>query len=228
MSGLADTFDLKDEEQAKEYLDTLGTEYRFQCYQEKRKDGCHRLGGFLEAFRKDFHKARLVFEKNCDDEYGHSCFKLGSYHILGRDVEKSPTESFKYFNKACDLGYASGCHNAALIHESGDLVKEKRFVNAANLLEKGCELNDVPSCQLLSTYFISGKEGVEKDMKKAFNFAKKACDGGHMYACANLSIMYRRGDGVDKNMVLALQNKERAQQLYQDVTAPENTIKFSE
>lgn len=35
MSG----FDLKNEEEVKEYLENLGIEYRFGCYHEKRADG---------------------------------------------------------------------------------------------------------------------------------------------------------------------------------------------
>lgn len=40
---------------------------------------------------------------------------------------------------------------------------------------------------------------IKPDMKQAFQFAKKACELGNMYACANVSIMYKKGDGVEKN-----------------------------
>lgn len=32
-------FDLKDEGEVKEYLENLGTEYRFGCYHEKKPEG---------------------------------------------------------------------------------------------------------------------------------------------------------------------------------------------
>ena len=32
-------YDLKDEEQVKEYLKNIGIEYRYQCYQEKNPEG---------------------------------------------------------------------------------------------------------------------------------------------------------------------------------------------
>lgn len=40
---------------------------------------------------------------------------------------------------------------------------------------------------------------IKSDMKQAFQFAKKACELGNMFACANVSMMYKKGDGVDKN-----------------------------
>lgn len=62
---------------------------------------------------------------------------------------------------------------------------------------------------------------IEKDMKKAFGFAYKACELKNMYACANLSQMYARGEGTDKNeadaekfrkLAIAMQNEEKKQQ----------------
>ena len=39
MAGLQTGVDLKDKEQVKEYLENLGTEYRFHCYHEKDPEG---------------------------------------------------------------------------------------------------------------------------------------------------------------------------------------------
>lgn len=40
---------------------------------------------------------------------------------------------------------------------------------------------------------------IKPDMKQAFQFAKKACELGNMFACANVSMMYGKGEGVEKN-----------------------------
>ncbi len=42
-------FELKTEEEVKEYLDNLGTEYRFGCFSEKKPEGDEDTG-FLSAF----------------------------------------------------------------------------------------------------------------------------------------------------------------------------------
>ena len=227
MSGLQNMFDLKDEKQAKEYLDTIGIEYRFQCYKEERPDGCHRLGDFFEAFRKDFAMARSVYDYNCEKHrYGHSCFKLGNYSMSGKACDVDMAAALRHHTTGCSAGYMPSCHNVALMYNLGKVDGKKDFVQSKQFLEKGCDGNNVPSCQLLSTYYITGKDGVPVDMEKAFKYAEKACNMGHMYACANLSQMYQKGDGTTKNLELAQEYKTRAKQLFKDVTQMEQTITF--
>ncbi len=36
-------YDLKNEEEAREYLKNVNIEYSFQCYEEKSPEGCHLL-----------------------------------------------------------------------------------------------------------------------------------------------------------------------------------------
>lgn len=227
MAGLANMFDLRDEEQAKEYLETVGIEYRFQCYKEKIPDGCHRLADFFEAFKKDLPKARTVYGENCENnKHGHSCFKFGMYNMLGKAGDIDMASALRHFQLGCSYNYSPSCHNVALMHHLGKIDGQKNYTKAIDYLQKGCDGNNVPSCQLLSTYYITGKEGVPKDMDKAFKYAQKACDMGHMYACANLSQMYRRGDGTEKNLELSEKYKERAKTLYNDVATMEETMTF--
>lgn len=40
---------------------------------------------------------------------------------------------------------------------------------------------------------------IKRDMKQAFQFAKRSCELGNMFACANVSMMYKKGDGVEQN-----------------------------
>lgn len=231
MAGVPAFYDLKDEKQAKQYLDKVGIEYRFQCYDEKRPDGCHRLGDYLEAFKRDYEKALKVYAKNCsENQYGASCFKLGQYRLLGRMGPKDPTAAFEAYRLGCDSGHGPSCHNAALMCQSGDASTDEKnkFVKAASFLKRGCDSDDIPSCQLLSAYYITGKEGLERNMEQAFAFAMKACDRGHMYACGNVARMYKLGEGVAKNEELARQYEKRAKELYKSVTEGEKTIKFSE
>lgn len=51
---------------------------------------------------------------------------------------------------------------------------------------------------------------VKKDMEKAFSFAYKACELKNVYACANLSQMYARGEGTEKNVEKAEKFKKMA------------------
>lgn len=67
-----------------------------------------------------------------------------------------------------------------------------------------------------------------KDMVKAFDYATKACDLRNMYACANLSQMYARGDGTEKNEAKAEQFKKLAIELQDEVKKQQQTLAFQQ
>lgn len=58
---------------------------------------------------------------------------------------------------------------------------------------------------------------IQKDMEKAFTFTYKACELNNMYACANLSQMYARGEGTEKNPEKADLYKKKAIELRDEV-----------
>ena len=230
MSGLANTFDLKDEEQVKEYLRILGIEYRFQCYHQKLPDGCHRLADYLEAFMFEFKKARTVYQMNCvDNNFGHSCYKYGHYLMLGKGGEKDTKTAHEMYTKGCNLGHGPACYNVALMHQSGEVENGKKdFVKAKDYLHLACDKKDIPSCAMLSAYYLTGKAGVPKDMKMAFKYAETSCKNEHIVACVNLSQMYKRGDGVEKDLDLATKCAKKAKELHQSHKEAEPGIKFGE
>lgn len=69
---------------------------------------------------------------------------------------------------------------------------------------------------------------VLKDMKKAFQFAYKACELRNMYACANLSQMYARGDGIEKNEKEAEKYKKMALEMQEEVKKQQETLSFQQ
>jgi len=228
---MAGFFDLKDEKEAQEYLDRVGVEYRFQCYHEGRADGCHRLGDYFEAFKKEYDKARKIYAKNCDENhYGISCFKLGNYSFLGRGCAKDFLAAFDAYRRGCVFGYGASCYNAALLMEDGrgNADGHKDFVAAAELLRNGCKADDMPACFRLSTYYITGKDGVERDMKQAFTYAKIACDKDYILACHNLRQMYAKGEGTEQNKELADFYLQKTKELHKSMTEGTTELKFGE
>ncbi|KAK9500793.1 hypothetical protein O3M35_001989 [Rhynocoris fuscipes] len=110
-------YDLKSEEEVKEYIKNLGIEYRFGCFKEKKPEVCHLLGDYLEAISKDFQKAAKVYRSNCEDyNFAKSCYKIANYHVVGRGgVEQSQEKSIKYYEKGCDLGDIDSCFRAGVV-----------------------------------------------------------------------------------------------------------------
>lgn len=211
--------DWKDQKQAQEYLDQIGIEYRFQCYGEKMKEGCHRLGDYLESMKGDFSRARKVYKMNCFDArygHGHSCFKYGQYNLVGKGGIRNLEKAHEAYAKGCDFGFGPSCGNAGLMHQEGLIEDQNRdFVKAQSFLQRGCDLHDPQCCHQLSGYYITGKPGVERNMEKAFACALKACDKFYYPACVNTTLMYRKGEGVAANEELAKKYEQRSKELYE-------------
>ncbi|XP_047539230.1 cytochrome c oxidase assembly factor 7 homolog [Vanessa atalanta] len=216
-------YDLKREEEVKEFVDNLGIEYRFGCYKEKKPEVCHLLADYLEAIKKDFDKAAKVYKSNCMEyNYGKSCLKYGNYALIGRGREKSdPQEALKYFEKGCELNDPTSClHAGLLLTATGPAITVQRDVpKGYNYLKKSCDNNEAMACHYLAGMYLTGvpknpKEYnphnpeknanidflIKPDLKQAFQFAKRGCELGNVFACANVSLMYKKGDGVEQNL----------------------------
>lgn len=208
-------YDLKKEEDVKSYLQNVFTEYKFLCHHEKRPDGCHLLADFLETIRKDFKTAAAMFKSNCDDQkYGHSCLKYANMSYIGKGCEESQETALNYYKKGCELNnYKSCVHGGAILTAQSEKHTKDDYIEGLKLLEKGCDGRFGLSCYFMGCIYLAGSEYISKDLNKAFTLTKKACDLGIAQACANVSIMYTKGDGIDKNEKLANFYKERVKEI---------------
>ncbi|XP_006025851.1 cytochrome c oxidase assembly factor 7, partial [Alligator sinensis] len=213
--------DLTDEAEVKQYLEDLGTEYSYQCHREKDPDGCHRLADYLESIRKDFASAAAVLRDNCERGHGDSCYKLGTYHVIGKGgLSIDLKAAYNCFLKSCEKDgkkSINACHNVGLLAHDGRINDDKPDLDVArDYYDKACNGSFAPSCFNLSAIYLQGAPGLPKDMNLALKYSLKACDLGHVWACANASRMYKLGDGVDKNDDKAEALKKRAKDLHKE------------
>ncbi|XP_072023955.1 cytochrome c oxidase assembly factor 7-like [Amphiura filiformis] len=220
--------DFKKEEEVKEYIQNLGTEYSYQCYKEKTGEGCYRLGDFFAAMKADFKQAAEAYRKSCDDhDYGKGCQKIGALHMYGKGVEKDQEKALNYFTKGCDGDAAESCLGAAVIHQQGvGPDKIKSIPKAASFLEKGCTRDNANCCFRLSTLYLQGTKGIPKDLSKAGKLSVKSCELGNMYGCFNASRMYKLGDGVEKSEETAKKYEKMGRAIHDAHTAETQTVKF--
>lgn len=114
-------------------------------------------------------------------------------------MDKDIPVSTRYFERACELGFLKGCHNAGIAFMQGDGC-EKNVKRGLECYEKGCAGSIGESClSLWSAYFHGNKGDVSKDGAKALDYASKACDLEMLQGCVNAALMCRRGDGVPKD-----------------------------
>jgi len=236
----------KDEEEVKEYLENLGTEYRFGCYHEKNPKSCHLLGDYMESIKQDFVKASKIYAVNCDDAgHAHSCHKIGGYKFSGRGCERDVEASYNYFAKGCELGYSAACLNAGLLDELepgtkiGGVLPGKEIqvarstqgdkLKALDYFQKACEGDVAEGCHRAASMFIQGVKGVlESDKDKAFPLALKGCDLGKLECCVNVSIMYKNGEGVEANPKLFKRYSNMARDIIRSNTQQQNRLRFQE
>ena len=126
----------------------------------------------------------------------------------------------------CEKGYHSSCLSAGIL----DAAKvDHNYIRkdppnpsqARESYRKACdEGNIAEACHRLSAFYIKGLPQVcEKNMQEAFKYSLKgegegsfrnifysvvsACELGNLGGCVNVSIMYSKGEGTDKNPVAA-------------------------
>jgi len=99
--------------------------------------------------------------------------------------EKSlPADARVDFQNACDLGYAAGCNNLAM------MLQQARGGNAdlsqsRTLYKKACAMKDWIACTNLAALHQRGL-GTPKDLRKARRLYRRACDHNLAPACFRL------------------------------------------
>lgn len=116
------------------------------------------------------------------------------------------------------MNNATACFYLSGMHISGVQKKPEDMANGG-----GSASASTQSKSLKDADYI-----VLKDMKKAFQFAHKACELRNMYACANLSQMYARGDGIEKNEKEAEKYKKLALEMQEEVKKQQETLSFQQ
>ena len=69
---------------------------------------------------------------------------------------------------------------------------------------------------------------LQKDPEKAAKAFEKGCDLGSFESCVNLSLMYKRGDGVTKNSQLAAKYQDMAHDIQKQSAERRDRITFQE
>jgi len=233
-AGVGSGVDLKDHEEVKDYIENLGIEYRFGCYQEKSPKSCHLLADFWEGVKKDYSKAYKTYETNCIDyKHGHSCHKAGGYRYFGKGCTKNGDLAFDFYNRGCDLGYHSSCLSAGLLDLANPKSEGYTRTTAPNpknglrLLKKACDEGGIAeACYRYGASFIRGESNYcVKDMDEAFKYCLKGCELGSLGGCTNIAIMYRKGDGCEKNEELANQYGEVVKEMMEQLKETQESWK---
>jgi len=92
------------------------------------------------------------------------------------------------------------------------LAKQKRYVEAFDLLREAARENIPMANYALGTWYLHGRH-VEKDIKKGFQYLTKASKGDIGDAFFDLGVCYEKGLGTEKNLGKAFECYVRAANL---------------
>ncbi|XP_003385413.1 PREDICTED: cytochrome c oxidase assembly factor 7-like [Amphimedon queenslandica] len=205
-----------EEKTAAEYLDKLGAVFHYDCYTEKKPEGCHQYAEYLIVAKKNPSKAFEVFSNCCHQmKFSESCLALGNMYLTGNGPHpKEFSKALQLFDTACELGSMGGCNNSGLVHQNGYEGQLPDYQKALQCFHRSCEGGFKNGCFNESIIYLQGKEKVPKDMSKALEYSLKSCELGHPWGCANASRMLKLGDGgLERNEKRAEELLKKAKQL---------------
>ena len=185
---------------------------------------CYFAAQAQEKFQPE--QARVFAQQGCDKGDSLSCVKLGYFWLSGIGGEIDKSKASELFIDACKKNQGSGCFNQALLRLEKDqntasaaelftkscnlqdargcvqgakLLSATNSTEAMNLYQKGCSLLDGGSCTML------GNSMLLEYPTQSHKHYEKGCSLGYPEACFNLAVLTYKGQGTDKDILLAQQ-----------------------
>jgi hypothetical protein len=154
-----------------------------------------------------------ILAKYCDDGSAWACNERGVLRAAGRIPSAEQAESD--FNRACSIGFQSGCDNLAgaqfgrtprgatplladypIILRTGKGQLPDR--TPRELYRRACDQGWITGCHDLAGTYLTSK-GAERDPARAKALLEDVCGRGIARGCSDLGYMHFSGDGTPKD-----------------------------
>lgn len=153
---------------------------------------------------------------------------LGGMYIAGRGVQKSREEALYWYGKAAELKHPVAFNRIAQVYLYDEDTEglgylpstddPDRLQNAFDNFQKGAELGEAGCMNELGIMFMKG-ECTKADEEEGFRWFKRAYNApvsdpsDHAQAAYSLAVCYHYGDGVKKDLMMALQYAKEAREI---------------
>ncbi|MFC2527957.1 MAG: tetratricopeptide repeat protein [Campylobacter sp.] len=189
-----------------------------------RANSCEDYGAYLLEER-DYETAKKPFEKACEAGLENSCAIAGDLYYDEQNLYKTTKDkgkSARFYSKACELGAAKACYNAAIIS-----YKNADKKNTFAFFAKSCDLGLGEGC--LNAAVASYEE---KDYQGALKFFLKSCDAALAEGCQRVGLAYSKKEfgepDLDKAMIYYDKACKLGAEFSCNVVAAMNKINASE
>ena len=128
-------------------------------------------------------------------------YRLGKLFLLGEDVPQDTGEALRWLNSASDDGYEYAQYLLGKLYAEGTVVEKDVFM-ALLYLERAALENNPYAAYLAGKLRLTDAEN--RDTHRAVEHFTTAAENGNSYAEYMLGKMYLYGNGVEKDIDLAL------------------------
>ncbi|KAH8306814.1 hypothetical protein KR018_002802 [Drosophila ironensis] len=212
--------------------------YKSTCDDYGYAKSCYKYGNYSflgkgkSGSKGDPRVAFQYYEKGCALNDSDACLHSGLLLVsrsMPKEIDRDVAKGLGFLNKSCDMNNATACFYLSGMHISGVQKKPEQLPPAAPAASAASDAEAAPAAPASKASVLKDSDYIVlKDMKKAFQFARKACELRNMYACANLSQMYARGDGIEKNEKEAERYKKLALEMQDEVKKQQETLGFQQ
>lgn len=166
---------------------------------------------------EDQEKAAQLYRRSCELGSMLGCRNLARRYLEGNGVEKSAQRAAALLEKSCQLGHPEACPQLTYLAahecvETGECGPEALDPDRSmEKLEKICKETQQPQACLGYGFMLdAGYGGEEADKAGAALQYDQACKAGVSAGCNYLANLYRRGEGVERDVDRAVQLYENA------------------
>ena len=140
-------------------------------------------------------------KKSSDRGNAVAKYRLGKLFLLGEDVPQDTDEALRWLNNASDDGYEYAQYLLGKLYAEGKYVEKDVFF-ALLYLERAAMQNNPYAAYLAGKLYLTDVEN--RDTYRAVKCFSAAAENGNSYAEYMLGKMYLYGNGVERNVDLAL------------------------
>ena len=128
-------------------------------------------------------------------------YRLGKLFLLGKDVPQDTDEALRWLNSASDDGYEYAQYLLGKLYAEGKYV-DKDVLFALLYLERAAMQNNPYAAYLAGKLYLTDEDN--RDTYRAVKCFSSAAKNGNSYAEYMLGKMYLYGNGVERDVDLAL------------------------
>ena len=151
-----------------------------------------------KGIERDIHKARLFYEKSCEQGNSQGCTNLGHIFAVGNGVPRNAIRAVNLYEKGCRDGNQLSCTHLGEMYFNGAGL-DQNDDKAVALVKTACDASIPEACDLLGWFHIEGIGG-QINSARGFTQFKQFCNDDHAYSCDSLGLSYANGIGTSVNI----------------------------